>query len=166
MWVKRVADRIAGWMQSIEETFARDAVLLDMRRTIQVTGYTCGAESAYMILRYFGKARSIGAVTRALDTDEAGTSTRSLLALFRKRGLRPAINARATLDDLRRAIDAGAPVLVSMDDERHWSVAYGYSSTKRFFILDPSIRRSQRVALSVDAFQARWDRWAMIIRPR
>ena len=165
MLVKRVLDTVAGWAQSIDEAFSGDAVLHDVDRSIQVDGYSCGAQSAYMILRYFGRARSIAAVTRALGTNEDGTSTKALLALFRKRGLKPMINANATLDVLRGAIDDEAPALVSLDDEAHWGEVYGYSSGK-VFVADPSIRKSVRVGLSVEAFRARWDRWAMIVRRR
>ncbi len=165
MWLKLVVDRIASVAQWLEERLARDAVLLDVERSIQTDGYSCGAQSAFVILRHFSRARSIAAVTRAAKTDEDGTSTRALLALFRKRGLKPVINARATVRDLRRAIDGGAPALVSMDDECHWAVVYGHSCG-RVFVADPSIRKTLRVGLSVEAFRARWDRWAMIVRPR
>ena len=72
MIVKRVLDTVAGWVQSINESFDDDAVLLDVRRRIQVTGFTCGSESAYVILRFYGKARSNDATMRALGTDEDG----------------------------------------------------------------------------------------------
>ena len=165
MLVKRVLDTVAGWVQSIEEGAAGDAVLLDVDRSIQVDGYSCGAQSAFMILRYFNKARSIAAVTRALGTNEGGTSTKALLTLFRKRGLKPVINAQATLADLRRAIDREMPALVSLDDEAHWGAVYGYSPGK-IFVADLSLRKSVRVGLSIEAFRARWDRWAMIVRLR
>lgn len=161
--MKRVVDRIAGWAQSIEESFARDAVVLDIERSVQLDSFSCGAQVAYMCLAYHRKARSIAAVTRALDTDEEGTSTRSLLTLFRGRGLKPIVKARATLVDLRTTIDAGAPLIVSMDAESHWSVVYGYGSG-RWFVADPSIRKTLRVGLSTEVFRARWDRWAMIVR--
>lgn len=165
MWVKRVVDRVAGWMQSIEESFAHDAVLLNVRRTVQVTDHTCGSESAFMILRFHRKARSIEAVRRAARTNEEGTSTKALLTLFRRRGLKPVINARATLEDLCRAIDSQAPALVSMDGGGHFAIAFGYSETK-IFLADPSIRRSVRVRLRRDVFVRRWDGWQMAVHRR
>ena len=45
MLVKRVLDTVAGWAQSIDERIASDPVLLDIQRSIQVDGYSCGARA-------------------------------------------------------------------------------------------------------------------------
>lgn len=166
MLVKRALDTVAGWVQSIDEANAPDeAVLLDVRRSVQADRYSCGAQAAFMVLRYYGKARSISAVARALGTDETGTSTGALLRLFRKRGLKPQISASATIADLVRGIDADAPSVVSLDDQEHWGVVYGYSMA-RVYLADPSMRRSIRVAVPTERFLNRWDRWAMVVRRR
>ena len=165
MIVKRVLDTVAGWIQTVDEARDDDAVLLDVRRSVQADGFSCGAQSALMILRYHGKGRSIDATMRALDTDEDGTSTGPLLKLFRQRGLKPVIKARATIADLRCGIENGAPSLVSLDDESHWGVVYGYSAT-RIYLGDPSIRKTLRVGLTVRAFRARWDRYAVVVHTR
>jgi ABC-type bacteriocin/lantibiotic exporter with double-glycine peptidase domain len=163
--MKTVVDAVAGLLQSIDESLALDPVLLDIKRSIQLDDYSCGAQSAFMILRYFGKARSVTAVARAVGTNEGGTTTRALLKLFRKRKLKPVIKANATLDDLRSAIADGAPSLVSLDGNVHWGVVYGYSS-KNIYLADPSLWKSIRVGMSVEKFLDRWDRWAMIVSSR
>lgn len=116
-----------------------------------------------MILRYFGKARSIDAVTKALGTTANGTATMAIVRLFRHRGLEPRINARADIYDLKMALDLGAPSLVSMDEGGHWAVVYGYARGA-VFLADPSLKRSLRVRVPTTAFCARWDRWAMVVR--
>lgn len=157
---RSLVDTLARWGQLLDED--RDAALLDVRRSIQLDSYSCGVQSAYMILRYYGRGRSRTATERALGTDEDGTSTARLLALFRKRRLKPVIKARATLADLRRGIDEHAPALVSLDDGGHWAVVYGYGRGT-VYVADPSARRL-RVAVPTPVFRRRWDHWAMIVR--
>lgn len=163
MLVKSLVDWFSRCLQRIEERRSPDSIVLGVRRSIQLDGHSCGAQSAFMILRYFGKARSISAVSNALGTNQTGTSTTSIVRLFRRRGLKPRINARANVDDLAKAVGLGAPSLVSMDDGEHWAVVYGYARGA-VFLADPSIRRSLRVRVPTAAFCARWDRWAMVVR--
>lgn len=163
MLVKSIVDWIAGRLQVIEERRSPGATVLAVRRRVQLDRVSCGAQAAFMVLEYFHKARSIDAVTRALGTDEDGTGTMAIVRLFRRRGLKPRINAHADINDLATAIELGAPSLVSMDDGEHWAVVYGYARGA-VFLADPSIRRSLRVCVSTTAFYARWDRWAMVVR--
>ncbi len=163
MLVKSLVDWIACRLQVIEELLSPGAIVLAVRRSVQLDRYSCGAQSAFMILRYFGKARSIEAVTKALGTTEDGTGTMTIVRLFRHRGLKPRIKARADVHDLATAVDLGAPSLVSMDDGEHWAVVYGYARGA-VFLADPSIKRSLRVRVPTTAFCARWDRWAMVVR--
>ena len=80
-----------------------------------------------MILRYFDNARSLDAVSKSLGTDEIGMSTMALVRLFRRRGLKPRINAHTEIHDLATVLDLGTPSLVSMDGGEHWAVVYGYA---------------------------------------
>jgi len=161
-WLKSLVDKAARAAQRADEAFSDDAVLLDVERSVQLDGWSCGAQSGYMLLRYFGKARSLDATARALRTDEDGTSEASLLRLFRQRQLRVRVRKRATLRDLRGGIDRDAPSLVSMDDGGHWAIVYGYSASK-IFVADPSLLRSVGVGFAVSAFENRWDHWAAIV---
>lgn len=162
--MKKLVDAAAGWIQSIDE-WSDDAVLLDVRRSIQMDGWSCGLQSAVMVLRCHDKRHDIAAIQPVLGTDEDGTSVGALLRLFRGRGLKPEIKAEATIRDLRSGIDTGAPSIVSLDNEAHWGVVYGYSSTK-IYLADPSILRTVRVGLSRERFRRRWDRWAMLVKSR
>ena len=161
-WLKSLVDKAAGAVQRVDEAFSNNAVLLDVERSIQLDGWSCGAQSGYMLLRHFGKARSVDATARALGTDEEGTSESSLLRLFRQRRLEVRVRKRATLSDLRRGIDRDALSLVSMDDGSHWAIVYGYSVGK-IFVADPSLLKSVGVGLTVGDFEHRWDHWAAIV---
>lgn len=141
-----------------------DAILLDVERRPQPDGFSCGVYATLMILEYHGKARSPRAIARALKTDEDGTRQGPILTLFRQRGLEPIIQARATLRDLRRGIDQGAPSLVSVNDGGHGSVVCGYSRGT-ICLADPSIYQGLRRGISVERFRKRWDRWAMDVNP-
>jgi hypothetical protein len=91
-----------------------------------------------MILRYYGKARSITNVTRELGTTEDGTDQYQIRNLLIKRGLIPRRINRPTIAKLRHAIDAGCPVLVGLDSKDtecgHWAVVYGYAGKPRLWL--------------------------------
>ena len=67
--------------------------------------------------------------------------------------------------NLKRAIDDGHPVLLSLYDHWHYSVCYGYYGTY-YFVMNPSIGEmgSLRCAVSKKKFKRMWDGWALEIR--
>ena len=162
--VKDLLDALMNKLNGFEESIhADDSILEGLPRSLQLDRYSCGAQSAYMILRYHGKARSVKAVERALGTtEERGTPAAPILRLMRQRRLRPRIVAEATMKTLTSAIDKGAPVLVSLEDGGHWGVVYGYGA-KHIWLADPSLRRAVLCRVARAAFRARWDRWAMVV---
>ena len=167
--VRRALNPIAKTVGGLQARIAaRDprAVVLDLERQLQRNEYECGAAGPFAILRYHGKGRSLDATALAVGTtEEDGTSEGPILRLFRARGLRPIVKARATLRDVRAGIDAGAPVLVCVNQETHWSVVYGYSRD-RIWLADPSAYQAfAREAITNAEFRERWDnRWAVIVR--
>ena len=65
--LKPAADHVADWVKSGEEYLDPSAVTVDgIKRSLQLDKYSCGAQSCYMILDYFGKAGSIENVKKAL----------------------------------------------------------------------------------------------------
>jgi ABC-type bacteriocin/lantibiotic exporter with double-glycine peptidase domain len=124
--------------------------------------YSCGAQVAFTVLRYYGKARSIRNVTKELGTTTDGTTSGQLRRLFERRGLRPVVLKKPTLKSLKKEIDAGHPLIVSMDTD-HWAVVYGYGR-KAVFVADSALPRALRCRHSTKRFRARWDKWAMAIR--
>jgi ABC-type bacteriocin/lantibiotic exporter with double-glycine peptidase domain len=85
-----------------------------------------------------------------------------LRAFFQKKGLKPARLNRPNFRKLRKEIDSGFPVLISMDTD-HWAVVCGYGKDC-FYVMDPSIVRSLWVYHGLKRFRQRWDCWAMAIR--
>jgi ABC-type bacteriocin/lantibiotic exporter with double-glycine peptidase domain len=140
-----------------------DDVILDgFERSIQLDDYSCGAQVTFSILRYFGRARSISRTTDLLGTDDDGTSWAAMRRLFLARGLSAKEMRDARKRDIKAAIDAGAPVVVSVDNEEHWACVFGYRK-QRVYLADPSLPRSPRVLVQWSTFMARWDRWAGVV---
>lgn len=138
------------------------AVLPGFKRSMQCDNYSCGAQCAYMILHYYGKARSIDNVENEVCTTEDGTEWSDIISLFRKRGLIIIFPRKHTIMRIIQAIDNGCPVLVGVDNSNHYAVVFGYGD-KEIFVADPSIKRSLFCAHSTRHFLKRWDRDAMIV---
>ena len=166
--IKRIFDRIAAAAKQLEEALDRQPTVLEcFERSLQLDTYTCGAQSTFMILRYFGKARSIDAVTKALGTTTDGTGEDQIREVLTKRGLIARRIKRPTIAKLRQAIDEGCPILVCVDSQKykdagHWAVVYGYSPA-HIFVADPSVKRAILCRHTTEKFRQRWDKWAMIV---
>lgn len=167
--VKPFVDTVADLLKGAEEALEPGSVLLKgFSRPIQLDTYSCGAQCAFAVLKYYGKARSIKNVTKVLGTDEDGTTYMQLEDLFTKRGLRPAILRAPTIRKLKDEIDEGFPVILGMDGSRrstgnHWAVLYGYGPGC-LFVVDPAPNRSPFCKHSVERFNSRWRKWAMSVR--
>jgi ABC-type bacteriocin/lantibiotic exporter with double-glycine peptidase domain len=165
--IKRIADWIADAGKHLEESLDPEATVLEgFERSLQLDYYTCGAQSTYMILRYYRRARSIDAVTKALGTTEDGTDEDQIRQLLTKRGLTARRIQRPTIAKLRQAIDAGCPVLVCLDSKDieggHWAVVYGYSPG-HVFVADPCLELAILCRHTTERFRSRWDKWAMVV---
>ena len=164
--LKPFADAIARGAQALE-TAARgddnDVVLDGFGRVVQLDDYSFGAQSAFMILRYFGTARSIERTIKLLGTDADGTGIQAMTRLFRARRLAPRRIADGTKQDIRRAIDDGHPVLVLLDDEEHWACVYGYGKG-RVYLADP-LPHSLRVVVKWIDFKKRWVGKGAVVSP-
>ncbi|MBI4024748.1 MAG: hypothetical protein HY360_07175 [Verrucomicrobia bacterium] len=160
--LKSAAETAMNALKFFEERLTPGAVFLkSFSRSLQWDDYSCGAQCAFMILAYYGRARSLRNVMRDAGTNDDGTGQDQLRALFANRGLRPRRISRPTIAKIRRAIAQGFPVLVGVDED-HWAAVYGYAPG---FVLvaDPAADRSRFCRQSVRAFQERWDKWAMRI---
>jgi ABC-type bacteriocin/lantibiotic exporter with double-glycine peptidase domain len=163
--LKNFLDTICNAIKDVEEFLSPNAVVIPgIKRSVQLDGYSCGAQCAYAILKYYGKARSINAIKKALGTSiEEGTDTGPILRLLRKRGLRVSIKKDATLRNIYEAIDNQWPILISVDDGDHWVVIYGYSEDG-IYILDPALK-SLLCEWSVVEFGGRWDEaWIGVVK--
>lgn len=163
--IKPVADYLANTAKTLEERLAPDWVLLEgFPRSLQLDSYSCGAQCAFAVLKYYGKARSIRNVTLELGTTEDGTTSTQLKALFARRGLWPVVLRTPTVKALKNEIDRGHPLIVAVDKD-HWAAIYGYGN-HCVFVADPAINRGGLCRHPMQLFRSRWNRWAMAIRPR
>jgi len=137
--VREIADKIVAPAQTIEQGLTTGAVVLPLKRHLQVDRYSCGAIAAFMILEYYGKARSCENVARELGPDEDnGTREEDIKALFHKRGM--SVSTVKSLEGIYHAINRyEAPVLLHVKGD-HWAVAYGYSDGS-IFVADPSLKK-------------------------
>jgi len=139
--LQQVVDYFAFISAKAEEALFPGAVILDgFERSIQLDGWNCGAHCAFMILKFYGKARSLKNVLQETGTNEDGTDEEMLKRLFRKRGLSVYEFEQRSLAKLERAIDRGSPILthISTPKVNHWVVVYGYGDG-HIWVADPSL---------------------------
>jgi ABC-type bacteriocin/lantibiotic exporter with double-glycine peptidase domain len=163
--LNNIANKVIQKFQAYEESNYPVSVILPMRRVLQLDNYSCGLQSAYVILRYFGKVDSVDDVKYDGRLNiQKGIDTDYLLKILKTNGLVANINENATIDDITDALVEGNPILISIDNDEHWIVVYGFSED-RIFVLDSSLRSSVRCSWSVEEFLKRWDdNWIVVIK--
>jgi len=161
--IKKVVDHIFNKMKANEEKSNGNSThILNMDRSIQVDRYSCGVQSTSAILNYYGKAKSVNRIEKLLRTTDDGTDEQYIYNLFRDRGLIVFKRINVNFSFIKKAIDYyKAPILTTIDDERHYIVVYGYSKSE-IFVLDPILFRPF-VKWSKKKFYQRWDYWGAII---
>jgi ABC-type bacteriocin/lantibiotic exporter with double-glycine peptidase domain len=164
-----VFDRLMTSMARAEEKLHPDAVLLSFfPRRIQRNAFSCGAISVFIILEYFGIPVSYNKVFRLLGTDQDGTAASEIKRTFKKFGLNATTNVRMGIGELKKAINKGSPVLISICEDEHYAVVYGYSRT-HIFVMNSSLDASDegvgsiKVAVPRREFLDYWDRWGIIV---
>jgi ABC-type bacteriocin/lantibiotic exporter with double-glycine peptidase domain len=138
-----------------------------MERSIQLDRHSCGAQSTFMVLKHFGKARSFDAVERALATDSEGTNKTAMIRLLRARGLRVSELRDNSVRTIERFIRRESPVIAWMGrgEENHWVVLYGYSRS-HIWILDPAPKNTIGVRITRSSFHTRWGGYAIAVSNR
>ena len=118
----------------LEGPACSNAVIIpNFPHSIELDHYSCGAKSVCTILKYFGRNVSPELVERQLQTNWEGAGIGDTKRVLRQHGLR----YRKTRE-LKSAIDAGCPVLISTHGHWHYSVVYGYSSS-HYFVMNLSL---------------------------
>lgn len=161
---KYYADLVYNFYKDVEERRSPDSVLLDMKRSVQLDSYSCGAQCVYMILQYYKIHKTLVEILKGLNTSRRdGTDTEPILNFLKYNGLRASVNTNSGLGDIHSAIKSRNPILISVDDGEHWVVVYGYNKDG-FFILDPS-RKEIRNFWNMKKFMRRWDdNWTAVIK--
>ncbi len=162
--VQEIVDALATATARLEESVYTNAVILpEFPRSIQLDGYSCGAKSAYTVLRYYNKRCTPLSVERELHTTWEGTAVSDIKRVLKKHGLK-----YRKITNLKSAIDKGHPVLISLYDHWHYSVCYGYSNS-HYFIMNPSLGEmgSWPCAVRKKKFKRIFDGWALEVnKPR
>lgn len=165
--IQTAVNNICTAFARFEESLFPKAVLLRaFPFSIQLNGYSCGSKSVYTVLRYFHRRCTISSVEHQLNTNWEGTDYSDIKRVIRERGLRGREAYR--LKDLKRAIDQGSPVIISLFDNWHWSVLYGYdNSAGVLFVMNPSLNPFSMGSLSCVVkkkdFLKMWDRFGLQI---
>jgi predicted double-glycine peptidase len=147
-----------------ERLHPKPVLLPNFPRSVQLDGYSCGAKSTYMVLRYFGGRCTATSVEAELRTDEDGTSSTDIKRVLRKHGLKVHVNSDMGLRDLKSAINAGSPLLVSLYDGWHYSVVFGYSPG-HVFVMNPSLGSmgSVKCAVRMVEWRRMFDGWGVVV---
>ncbi len=143
------------------------AVKVDVPGVQQRDDYSCGAAALMAVCSYFGVGPDdLEEYKKKLGTNEEnGTNVYRIRDMARELGLEADIYHGMTLDDLRKHLDEGSPVIVSIqaygdsvtyyrDDNGHYVVAIGYDESN-FYFEDP-VLPGRRGFLSIQEFDRRW----------
>lgn len=137
----------------------------------QDKGNTCGPASLQMVLAYKGKRTSEDKLVRLMDTNENGSTHRSLVESVRKHGFRCREKSESSVEDLRTAIDEDNPPIVNFiepsHDDGHYAVVVGFRGDE-IILNDPW--NGEEFKMPVKEFENRWHnsdgrskRWFLIV---
>jgi ABC-type bacteriocin/lantibiotic exporter with double-glycine peptidase domain len=166
--LQKTADLLANTLKNIEELIYqgdKSVVLPNFPRTIQLSGWTCGARCVYSILRSKGRRCTVESVERELRTDWEGTDVTDVRKVFLKHRLKFIEKKHCRLPDVRKAIDDGNPVLISVNQGSHYSVVFGYSNA-HIYVMNPAVfGGSGSIFCRVPRkdFADFWDHWCIIV---
>ena len=134
--------------------------------TRQVFNYDCGANALVSVLVFAGLEEREDRVALLAGTTKAGTDTEGIVRVLRYYGLPRRARQQMNVNDLRRAIDAGHPTLLTLQayresnrpyrelwDDGHWVVAIGHDK-RRILFEDPSA--FHRTWLADEELHQRW----------
>ncbi len=162
--IRQPIDIIIQIPKRVEEMLSFDnASYINIRRSIQIDDFTCGAQSTYSILDYYDVSISRQDLERKLQVKKNGhADEQAIYRLLKNKGLKLLRKNKATLATIVEAIDEyESPFLTTIDNEDHWIVVYGYSD-KNIFVLDPSIKRPF-VKWDKAKFRSLWDKSGIIV---
>ena len=143
-------------------------ILLQVPDVYQSTNYSCGAACFQAVMRYWGgeNLREDQFIKLLNTTPEEGTAPNDIVRVAEKMRFRAEIRENLTLDDLKKSIEEGVPVIVSgqawkdesqsweTDENGHYMVVIGVDD-KNVYLEDPWILGS-RGYIPHDEFIDRW----------
>ena len=124
--------------------------ILSYPETRQTFNFDCGANALVSLLVFTGIEEREDRIALLAGTGKSGTSITGVLRVLDYFGLTHEARARMTPANVRTAIDAGQPTLITIQayresnrpyrelwDDGHWVVAIGYDE-RRILFEDPS----------------------------
>lgn len=139
----------------------------DFPDTIQANDYSCGVAAVQAVLQFYDQWGYADEYAREMGTTpEEGTHPGRMVECLRKRGLDARLVEGLTVDDLRRRVDEGVPVIVDFQawgekqdysrewEDGHYAVVVGYEG-ETFILEDPSLL-GQRGTLTAAELESRW----------
>jgi predicted double-glycine peptidase len=134
----------------------------------QSTPYTCGAAALQSILYYYGQEFREDNLARELKTNpDQGTDYHEIIRFAQSKGLTAEAAEGMTVEDLRRAVGAGRPVMVAFQawgdkpetyaedwEDGHYSIIIGVDS-KCVYLMDPSTLGNYTF-IPIPEFVGRW----------
>lgn len=146
-----------------EEKSKSAKTIKGIKRSIQLDEVSCGAHVVFSILRYYKKKMSIDKIKKKLGTDDYGTDEKAILNLLKKKGLAVKTKWNATRKDIKKAVDKGWPMLITMYEGYHWVIIYGYSKTG-VFVLDSALDFISNEWEWQEFLDVWDDRWVAVIK--
>lgn len=132
--------------------------------------YQCGPAALSMVLNYWGIAVSPEEIAKEIFSETArGTLNIDMLLFSQRKGM-TAVQYRGNIDDLKKNIRSGYPVIVLVDygfslyKKHHYMVVYGYS--EKGLIINSG--RSEKQYMKQETFLNLWGKteyWTLLVRP-
>jgi hypothetical protein len=164
--------RLYNYINRKEVERSSNAVVLKVKRHLQPDLWSCGIRSTFTILYYYKKLKNIIEL-KEFESRE-GTDTPVIEEMLNKYGLVLEQIFNSQMSDLAQAIDAGCPVLTTINDAEHWIVIYGYEKDEHgevthLFIADSAFKRIH-AKWSIKKFEKMWkefdEKWFGVVRER
>jgi predicted double-glycine peptidase len=143
--------------------------MIDLRISRQTFDFDCGAKALQVVMEYYGVDMREDELLIELKTDENGTDYSNMVALADKKGFEVFASEGVSLEQLKRFVDEGYPVIVIVQawaerymtleewktafDLGHYVVVVGYQDHIIVFE-DPASPR--RTWMTEEEFLVRW----------
>jgi hypothetical protein len=130
----------------------------------------CGTTSLANVMTHWGMPRTHEQIDQSIRAFDMFTAPDKLVEYARNNGMRAELKADASLDDITRMIDQGAPPIVLMDPDSdsnanlHYVTVTGYNRDANGKVTDVVIADSaggDRYTMPVEEFQQKWDNLKM-----
>jgi len=131
----------------------------------QENWYTCGPVCLRMVLAFLRIIKTEAEVKAACGTTELGTTPMQISAAAQKFGLKASSVKNANIDDLKREIKGGRPVIVLIDPSYlyggisgfgHFIVIVGFKD-KDIIYHDPDVPEGKFMQLNLETFCNAWN---------